>query len=747
MKLRIFPLALLAALLAACGGKDSGDLAPPPPPGTIALSGAALSVGQAAGNINIPVTRSGDSAGAASVAYATANGSATAGTDYTATSGTLHWANGEAATKNVPVPIDNTTPFTGTRTFTLTISGATGATPGTPVTVTVTINGSAPPGGNGANAVTIDRHILVDQFGYRPGDAKVAVVRNPQSGYDASDKIIPGTSWEVRRAADGSVAFAGGLTVWNGGATQASSGDAGWWFDFTALNQPGSYFVYDVQRERRSPVFAIGQQVYKPILKAALKMFFYQRSGVAKAAQFAGNWADGAAYVGASQDLAARDITDPGNAARARNLSGGWFDAGDTNQYVTFAASPVHQLLAAYRASPAVFTDDFDIPESGNGIPDLIDEVKVEIEWLKKMQFSDGSVALKLGVTGFPLASPPSGDTTARFYVPACSSSTIAAAGMFAHAAQVFGGIPALASETALLKTRAINAWNSYQATPTKGTNCDDGTVKAGDADWSVNDQEAAAVVAAVYLAAITGEATYHNYVKDNFNKGYLRPYSDIGWSRYQPEQGEALLYYSTLSGADTTVRNAIQQAKQNDVNNSTSIYGFDNADLYRALLDDAQYHWGSNMVRANYGNTNVDALTFSLAGGKDAALRTRALEVLHYFHGVNPFSSVYLTNMSSLGATYSMNAIFHTWFHVGSPLWGDVRTRTFGPPPGYLPGGPNAQTSVTLAPPAGQPRQKAYRDWNGDAGSGDPQTSWEITEPGIYYQAAYVKLIAAFAQ
>src|SRR5262249_27121591 len=157
--------------------------------------------------------------------------------------------------------------------------------------------------------------------------------------------------------------------------------------------------------------------------------------------------------------------------------------------------------------------------------------------------------------------------------------------------------------------------------------------------------------------------------------------------------------------------------------------------------------HWGSNMVRANYGNTNVDALTFNLAAGKDTALRTRALEVLHYFHGVNPFSSTYLTNMSTYGATYSMNAIFHTSFHVGSPLWRDVRTRTFGPPPGYVRGAPNAQTTVTLAPPASQPRQKAYRDWNGDAATGDPQTSWEITEPGIYYQAAYVKLIAAFAQ
>jgi hypothetical protein len=405
----------------------------------------------------------------------------------------------------------------------------------------------------------------------------------------------------------------------------------------------------------------------------------------------------------------------------------------------------VHQLLAAYRENAAVFTDDFDIPESGNGIPDLIDELKVEIDWLKKMQFSNGSVALKLGVLGFPAASPPSSDTSPRFYVPACTSSTIAAAGMFAHASQVFAGIPALAGYAADLKTRAINAWNSYQGTPAKQTSCDDGTVKAGDADVSVDGQNAQAVVAAVYLYAITGEAAYHDYVKANYNRPYMQPFNDIGWSRYGPEQGGALLFYSTLPGADATVRDAIRQAKLNDVNNSTSIYGFSNADLYRAFLDDPQYHWGSNQPRANYGSTNVEALAYGLTGGKDTALRNRAVEVLHYFHGVNPFGTVYLTNMSAYGATYSMNAIFHTWFNSASPQWGDVRTSTYGPPPGYVPGGPNKDTSVTLSPPAGQPPQKSYRDWNG-TGS-DAQASWEITEPAIYYQAAYVKLIAAFAQ
>jgi hypothetical protein len=41
-----------------------------------------------------------------------------------------------------------------------------------------------------------------------------------------------------------------------------------------------------------------------------------------------------------------------------------------------------------------------------------------------------------------------------------------------------------------------------------------------------------------------------------------------------------------------------------------------------------------------------------------------------------------------------------------------------------------------------GQPRQKSYRDWN----TSWPDSSWATTEPAIYYQAAYIRLLARFA-
>ena len=593
--------------------------------------------------------------------------------------------------------------------------------------------------------VRFNHHLLVDQFGYRPNDPKVAVVREARVGYDAIDKFTPGSTYRVRNVEDGRVVFSGTLTPWMQGSTQASSGDHGWWFDFSSVTTPGTYFVDDEQLNLRSATFRIDEHVYANILKAAMRMYFYQRSGFAKKKPYAADcWTDEAAYLGPDQDGQAHDITDRNNRSKVRNLSGGWFDAGDTNKYVTFAAQPVHQLLSAYQENPAAFGDDFNIPESGNAVPDVLDEVKWETDWLKKMQNPDGSAALKVGSTGYPQAAPPSSDSSPRFYIPSCTSATIATAGMLAHASLVFGRIAPLAGESAELKSRAVSAWNNYQKRA-KQTHCDNGEIKAGNADWSEADQNGAAVVAAVYLFAVTDTPTYDGYIKAHYKE--TKPYNDFGWSRYNPEQGDALLFYTTLPHADAQLKQTILADKLRDVKAGNQVYGFNpDADLYRAFLPDEQYHWGSNHPRAQYGNTNLDVVSYNLDATNSASYQNRAEEILHYFHGVNPFAMVYLSNMYSYGATRSANEIYHSWFWHGT-RWSDALKSQCGPAPGYVPGGPNAkageQVPHTLMPPAGQPPQKSYRDWN----VGYPESSWVVTEPGIYYQSGYVKLLSKFVR
>ncbi len=137
-------LASLGALLmlVACGGQNWPVAAPS---GTLGLAQSTAAVGQQAGTVTLSVTRTGGNAGKATVHFATSDGSALNGTDYTGQNATLTWNDGDAVSQNISIPISGTTPFYGTKTFTLTLSNATGATLGSLTTATVTITGSAPP--------------------------------------------------------------------------------------------------------------------------------------------------------------------------------------------------------------------------------------------------------------------------------------------------------------------------------------------------------------------------------------------------------------------------------------------------------------------------------------------------------------------------------------------------------------------------------------------------------------------------
>src|SRR6185369_8525543 len=103
----------------------------------------------------------------------------------------------------------------------------------------------AAPSPAGTTGIPFNAHVLVDQFGYRPADSKVAVIRDPRVGFDMTDRFAPGASYQVRNADDGSVAFKGAPARWHDGKVDDSAGDAGWWFDFSALQKEGTYFIYD----------------------------------------------------------------------------------------------------------------------------------------------------------------------------------------------------------------------------------------------------------------------------------------------------------------------------------------------------------------------------------------------------------------------------------------------------------------------------------------------------------------------
>lgn len=613
--------------------------------------------------------------------------------------------------------------------------------------------------------------IVVDQFGYLPSQTKIAVVRDPQGdtvgtlsdgtsiiSFDASDSFTPGTVYELVNAATNAAVYSAAPVAWNGGATDTSSGDKAWHFDFSSVTTPGEYFIRDVQRNVKSYTFKIAADVYLPVLKAAVRCFYYQRAGQEKLAVHAGaGWADGASHVGPGQDKNARLYSAKTDASTERDLSGGWYDAGDFNKYTSWTAGYINSLLFAYRENPGVWGDDYNIPESGNGIPDILDEAKWGLDWLSRMQEANGSV---LSIVGMSHASPPSSATGASYYGPASTSATLNSAAAFALGARVLGTIPALATYASGLRTRAENAWNWAVANPNvvfQNNDASNGSQGLGAGGQETDDRGRlmAKLIAAIYLYDVTGSTTYRNFVDANYTEANL-----IRWGNYaSPYEGgvqDALLYYAGLAGATSSVAASIRTNYLNGVNSEWNRGRITTkADPYMAFLND--YIWGSNAIKSNMGLLFTALNVHSLGTAHTAADNLNAAShYIHYLHGVNPLGLCYLTNMSSLGAENSANEIFHAWFSDGSAKWDSAATSTYGPPPGFIPGGPNQTQwdwdsrcpTISSAcgtsrpkPPYAQPKQKSYKDFN----DGWPLNSWPITEVSNGYQVAYIRLLSKF--
>ena len=593
---------------------------------------------------------------------------------------------------------------------------------------------------------TITEHLKIDQFGYPPDLQKICVINNPTAGFDfvAGDFYTPGNTLHVRKVSDNSLVFSGSITSWNSGNSYGQSGDIVWWFDFSSVTAPGNYYIYDPANNKKSFNFEIKADVYNTALKLAVRMFYYQRSGFAKTAQFAGEWTDGASHLGTQQDLDCRLVTNP-QVSNSKNLKGGWFDAGDYNKYVNFAYEPIHDMLMAYIERPEIWTDDYNIPESGNGIPDMLDEVKWELDWLRRMQESNGSVLMKVSVTDFSAASPPSADAGFRRYGPAQASATRTACSMFACAAIAYNmtGNPAMQLYSDTLEMAAINAWNWLIANPA-ASNYNNAGFASANPEISAYAQTSAQVGAAVLLFALTGNTTYRNYVDNNYN--LIQPIQWTYWYCWESVIQDLLLYYSVLPNGTSSVKTAIRNSFTNSMNGSGNLLpAINNASCaYRAFLNEGDNVWGSNRPRGHTGNIFYNMLTYNLS--TNILYKNAALGYINFLHGVNPITRMMLTNMYDFGGDKCANEMYHSWFADGTN-YDNAITSLYGPAPGYQPGGfnpnfaPDPAYGGTIVPPQNQPDLKSYKDWN----TSWPQNSWEITETSISNQGSYVKLLSKF--
>lgn len=576
-----------------------------------------------------------------------------------------------------------------------------------------------------------DNHIMVDQFGYLPNAPKHAVIREAHNGQFSPDNYTPADSLIVRKVSDSVEVFRNEVTVWNNGVIDTLSGDKGWWFDFSNLTTTGTYELFDPSNNTVSAPFEISNNVYDNLLKDAMRTYYYQRCGIEKAEPFAETpWIDNTPCH--LQDTIAHFAFDTSNSNLKRNLSGGWHDAGDYNKYITFLPNVINPLLQAYQSNPYLWSDSTGIPESGNGVPDILDEINYELQWALSMQDTDGKVFLKLGTMNYSGGTPPSSHSNDRFYGHKSSASTITFAAFMAHAAFVFQDIPELTTEAEIYKTAAINAWNAFDITALD-TALDNGEVKSGDADMNENAQKLMASAASMWLFASTGDEKYHTYFKDNYNvhNWWAGPYNLYS--------SQALLYYTTLTNADASTASDIIQDMRS-ASNGYYLFGFDpDSHLYRSFMPKPQWHWGSNSVQATMGVMNYQFAQYNVDETNRESYLTKALGSLNYLHGINPMGKVYLTAMNDRNAENSVTQLYHSWFADGSS-W-DSFEDSDGPAPAILVGGPNKNYTGTVAPPAGEPPEKSYADINGT--DWQNEITWEITENSITYQAPYINLLS----
>lgn len=596
---------------------------------------------------------------------------------------------------------------------------------------------------------SIDYHIKVDQFGYLPTAQKIAVISNPQTGYNSGQAFNPGATYQVRRISDNAIMYSAAPIAWSGGATHNQSGDKVWWFDFSSLSTPGNYYVYDMANNVRSYEFVIDNAVYANVLKAAMRMYYYQRCGVAKVSTYAGaDWTDSSpCHTHTQQDFDCRLVSNTAGST-SKNLSGGWHDAGDFNKYVNFTFSTLTDLLLAYEENPTVWTDDYNIPESGNSIPDLLDEVAFELNWLLKMQKSSGAVLHKVSVTGFNGGAPPSTDLMYRRYGNISTSATLTCAAVFSLAAIQYKSLnnPSMTIFADTLKARAEKAWN--WATNNPNVIFSNTGFQNVSSEVTAYDRTAIKVCASAYLYKLTGKSKYKTFFDANYNQVHMMvwPYAYPFENAYQ----DGLMYYTKLNKGTVAVKNSIrttfiQQMKQDNADNLPNF--LNQTDAYRAYMSTQNYTWGNNQFKSNQANMFFAMNEFNLDVVNANNYRNAAFGFINYMHGVNPTAYCYLSNMAMYGAENSVPEIYHGWFDNGTN-W-DNANSSFGPAPGYLVGGANPQyapdasyTGPLIAPPQNQPAQKSFKAWN----TGWPENSWEITEPAIYCNAAYVRMLSKYS-
>lgn len=238
--------------------------------------------------------------------------------------------------------------------------------------------------------------ILVNQLGYMTDSAKVAVFKGSE---------LP-QEFHVIDAESGEVVYTGypKEKVYSSELAEYNA-----YGDFSSLTQAGNYYI-EAPVLGRSYTFTIADDAYEDVFRESCKQYYYNRCGMTLTEQYAGEHAHNACHTGKA--VLREDIS------VSLDVSGGWHQDEKGQKDVIAAARTMSVMMMAYELYGEAFSDDTGIPESGNGIPDILDEVRYEVEWLLKMQ-DQRTGAVYSGVTIYQQNGNNPGKTTDIYVEPA----------------------------------------------------------------------------------------------------------------------------------------------------------------------------------------------------------------------------------------------------------------------------------------------------------------------------------------
>jgi endoglucanase len=499
--------------------------------------------------------------------------------------------------------------------------------------------------------------IRLNQIGFYPDGPKVAVAVGAAAG--TFTVHAPGDPEPVL------IRELGPAETWG------PSGETVRLADFSDLDVQGEYVV-SVDGLGTSHPFLVSDRVHQEVARGALKAFYFMRASVPLEPAYAGPWSRPAGHPD-DRVLVHNSAATAGRPAGTVIASpGGWYDAGDYNKYVVNSGISVGTLLLLLEQYPEYAAGlDTAIPESGDAVPDLLDETLVNVRWMLTMQDEDGGVYHKLTTANFSGEVMPHRATATRYVVTKGTAATLDFAATMAQASRVVAGyedaFPGFADS---LRVAAEAAWVWADANPdvayeqwalsdpavNTGTYAPGGDDFADEFDW-----------AAWELYLTTGDTAYLDARPIPASPGLGTPW----WGSVREMGYYSLLTHRDRIAADVDV-DAIAEALVGQAGWFASMQA---ASAYNVVMGGQpwMWGWGSNSTAANQGLALV--MAYQLSG--DRAYLDAAIANLDYLLGRN-------------GTGYS----FLTGFGDKTPMGIHHRPSEADgvpePVPGLLAGGPN---------------------------------------------------------